>query len=116
MWLDTRITVRMVAPERLKEALAADPDAALVVEDGVAVPHGALAETFPASPHPMGCSCCGFRSTASAAFDRLFLARVRGEVRFFPTVLAAAATDTGRAAIEAALASDPVVPMRYRTA
>jgi len=116
MWLDARIPVRLVAPDGLDAALAADPAAALVVEDGVAVPQAVAVETFPAPPHPAGCACCIARSAASAAFDRLFLARVKGEVPFFDCVLAVAATAEGRAAIEAALATDPVVPMRYRPA
>jgi len=116
MWLDARIPVRMVAPEGLKEALAADPAAALVVEDGIDPPDAVAVESFPAPPHPLGCACCVARSAASAAFDRLFLARVKGEVPHFASVLAAAATEEGRAAIEAALATDPVVPMRYRAA
>jgi hypothetical protein len=116
MWLDARIPVHILAPESLAEALTADPDAAALVEAGVALPEGALAESFPAPPHPVGCTCCIARSVAAAAFDRLFLARVKGEVRFFTRVVAASSTAEGAAAIAAALADDPVVPMRYRAA
>lgn len=116
MWLDARIPVRLVAPERLIDAWLADPEAAVVAEAGVAVPPGALAETFAAPPHSAGCTCCFARSVAAAAFDRLFLARVRGTVAFFPRALASAATGEGQAAIAAALRDDPVVPMRFRPA
>lgn len=116
MWLDARIPVHLVAPEALAAARAAQPDAALLVEAGIAAPAGAVLETFSAPPHPAGCGCCVARSAAAAAFDRLFLARVKGEVPFFASVLAAAATEAGRAAIGRALAADPVVPMRYRPA
>jgi hypothetical protein len=111
MWLDARIPVRLVAAGSLADALAGGTDAAALVEDGVAVPPGVPAVTF-----PVGCACCLARSVAAAAFDRLFLARVKGEVPFFGRVVAAAASPAGQAAIAAALASDPVVPMRYRAA
>lgn len=116
MWLDTRIPVRLVAPERLAGELAADPEAAAVVEEGVGLPPGALAETFPSIAHPVGCGCCIGRSVAAQAFDRLFLARVAGKVAFFRHVLAATATEAGAQAIATALREDPVVPMRYRLA
>jgi hypothetical protein len=116
MWLDARIPVRLVAGEDLAEALAAEPEAAAVIEAGVPVPQGIAAASFPAPPHPAGCGCCLARSVAASAFDRLFLARVKGEVPHFRSVLAAAATRDGQAAIARALAEDPVVPMRFRAA
>jgi hypothetical protein len=113
MWLDARIPVRIVRPETLAEALAANAEAAAVVEAGLSVPAGIPVEIFPAPPHPPGCGCCIGRSVAAAAFDRLFLARVKGEVSFFAIVLAASVTAEGAAAIAEALANDPVVPIRY---
>jgi hypothetical protein len=115
MWLDARIPVRLVPPDTLADALRAQPDAALLVEDGIAVPGGRPAQRFlPLPPHQAGCACCGARSAAAHALDRLFLDRARGTGPMAPVVLAAVATEAGRAALAAALASDPVVPMRYR--
>lgn len=117
MFLDARIRVERVPPAALAAALAAAPDAAVLAEDGVALPDGALAECFPpgdGSGHAPGCGCCGARSPAAFALDRLFLARVTGRVPFFTRVLAATATARGALALEVALARDPVVPMRYR--
>jgi hypothetical protein len=112
MFLDARIAVRLVSPEDLAEAFAANPGAALLVEDGLPAPEGA--ERFaPVAVHVAGCACCGNRTAAAAALDRLFLARVKGSRPLFTMVLAAA-TEAGRADIAAALERDPVVPMRYR--
>lgn len=118
MFLDARITVRQVAPGALAEALAASPDAAVLAEEGVVAPVGAVAEHFlpgDASGHAPGCGCCGARSPAAFALDRLFLARVTGRAPFFTRVLAATLTERGALALAVALAADPVVPTRYRT-
>lgn len=65
--------------------------------------------------HAAFCACCVPRGAAAAALGRLFLARARGEVAFFSR-LAVAATPAGEAAVRAALAGDPLVRARYRTA
>ncbi|WP_249120333.1 hypothetical protein [Plastoroseomonas hellenica] len=98
--LDARIPVHLIAP-------------------GDAVPEGAalLAEgadfAVPASGHAIGCACCLPRSPAASAFDRLFLARVKGE-RSFTSVAARAETADGADAIRWALDHDPVVSSRFR--
>lgn len=117
MFLDARIKVHRVEPAGLAAALAAAPDAAVLVEDGVTPPDGRVAEQFMPGDeygHAPGCACCGSRSPAAFALDRLFLARVRGEIPFFTQVLAATVTERGALALSVALADDPIVPMRYR--
>jgi hypothetical protein len=114
MFLDARVTVRLVSPQNLAEALAAEPAAALLVQDGLQAPPGA--ERFaPLPAHAAGCACCGNRTAAAAALDRLFLARVKNSRPHF-TVVLAVADEAGRADIAAALERDPVGPMRYRGA
>jgi len=117
VFLDARIRVERVGPDALAAALAATPDAAVLAEDGVVLPAGAPAERFApgdANGHALSCGCCGARSPAAFALDRLFLARVTGRVPFFTRVLAATVSERGAVALEVALAQDPVVPMRYR--
>ena len=65
----------------------------------------------PAQPsHPAGCTCCVARSEDALALDRLFLARVRGEVPWFRRVVVPADDP----ALRAALTADPVLSARFR--
>lgn len=63
--------------------------------------------------HVPGCACCVPRGALAEALGRLFLARARGDVRFFRRVVVV--TDNP-AAVAAALAADPFVSGRFRLA
>jgi len=63
--------------------------------------------------HPSECVCCTPRTGAAEALSRLFQQRARGELAFFHRVLIAT-DEAGRAAVSAALQSDPVVSARFR--
>ena len=66
--------------------------------------------------HAGGCACCGGRSPAAAALDRLFQARVRGACPWFERVVALAETPAARDAVVAALREDAVTAARFRLA
>lgn len=77
----------------------------------------ALASFDPSMPsHAGGCACCGGRSPAAAALDRLFQARVRGACPWFERVVALAETAAARDEIAAALKDDAVTAARFRPA
>jgi hypothetical protein len=108
---DSRILVRFGA--------ATDAGvAALLVEDGAAVPPGRAVARFavPATAHALGCACCVPRGPAALALGRLFLARVRGETAPFDAVMAVTRTPAGMAAVRAALEQDVVTRARFRLA
>ena len=67
--------------------------------------------TFGVAGHDPGCACCLPRSAAGMALGALFLARATGAMPWFTGVVA---DDTNRAAIEAALRTDPVAAARFR--
>jgi hypothetical protein len=98
----------------------AGQDAALLIEGDAAVPDGHAATRFRLAPgligHPFGCACCTPRGPVAEALGRLFLARARGEVAFFRSVVVVVATLAGEAAVRAALAEDQVSAGRFRLA
>lgn len=104
--IDARIPVWLGA---LEEAGEGD---ALLFEGA---PGGAAGESFEAT-HAVGCECCGPRSPAAVALDRLFQRRVRGEMDFFRRVVAVTRTVEGAMAVWAAVRNDPVASARYRLA
>jgi hypothetical protein len=117
LFLDARIPVRH---GMLSEA---GPDDALVIEGDAAAPAGRPAVRFPTSdtavpdatgPHAANCFCCAGRSAAATALGSLFLYRTRGDINTFRMVLVVTSSVAGRAAIDAALESDPVVSVRFR--
>ena len=117
--IDARIPLVTVAePAALEAALAAGRPAAVLAEAPPPdKPAGAVAlVSFDLSGpvHVAGCACCQGRSTAAAALDRLFQARVRGACGWFERVVALAETEAARAEIAAALAGDPVTAARFR--
>jgi hypothetical protein len=107
-------------PVRFGSAEAAGQDEALLVEGDVAAPSGHVMARFSLTRgligHPFGCACCVPRGPVAEALGRLFLARARGEVAFFRSVVAVVATPVGEAAIRAALARDQVSTARFRLA
>jgi hypothetical protein len=107
-------------PVRLAAADTARPDEALLVEGTAAVPWGRPLARFVPLPgvfgHAPGCTCCTPRGPVAEALGRLFLARARGEVAFFGSVVAVTATAAGEAAVRAALAEDQVSAGRFRLA
>jgi hypothetical protein len=117
--LDARIPVVTVADAAaLAAALVGGKPAAVLAEaPPPALPDGAVALasfdlTGPA--HGAACACCGGRSAAAAALDRLFQARVRGQCGWFERVVALAETEAARADLAAALREDAVTAARFR--
>ena len=74
--------------------------------DALLVPGGS------APGHAPGCACCLARGPASAAFDRLFLDRVRGTVPWFTRVV----IPHDEPAVRITVTDDPVVSSRFRLA
>ena len=113
LFVDARV------PVRFGSVSDAAPGLALLIEgdtrapDGVAVAR--FTDTAPPGPHPPGCPCCTARSPVAVALAALFLARARGEVGFFRTVLAVCRTPDGEAAVRAALECDPLVIAWFRS-
>jgi hypothetical protein len=64
--------------------------------------------------HPVGCACCAPRGPVAEALGRLFLARARGEVPWFRSVVAVTRGAAGAEAVRAALAGDVVTLARFR--
>lgn len=116
--LDARLPLAVVeSGAALAAMLASGPCAAVLAEaPPPALPAGAvaLASFEPFMPHEAACTCCGGRSPAAAALDRLFQARVRNQCPWFDRVVALAETQAARAAIEAALREDAVTAARFR--
>jgi hypothetical protein len=105
-------------PVRLDDALAAAPEDALLIEGMAPAPDGHAVARFRLalgpSGHPPGCACCIQRGPVAEALGRLFLARARGEVAWFRSVVAVVATPAGEAALRASLAEDKVAAARFR--
>ncbi len=102
----------------LSAALAAGRKAAVLAEappPPLPAEAAALASFDLSVPsHAGACACCGGRSPAAAALDRLFQARVRGACPWFERVVALAETPAARESIAAALAGDAVTAARFR--
>jgi hypothetical protein len=119
--LDARLPLVIVGDtEGLTAALSGGPSAAVLVEaPPTPMPANAIAlasfDPF-ASGHAGGCACCGGRSPAAAALDRLFQARIRGACPWFERVVALAETPAARDAVVAALRDDAVTAARFRAA
>jgi hypothetical protein len=114
MTSDDRIPVRFDATD------AVTGETALLVEGDVAVPAGHVVGRFRLVPgvsgHPWGCACCTPRGPVADALGRLFLARARGDVAFFRSVVVVVTTPAGEAAVRAALAENQVSAGRFRLA
>ena len=78
--------------------------------EGDAVPANAALLDALETAHVMGCACCVVRSPGALAFDRLFLARVKGEIAFASVVVPATIAAAARAVVE----DDMVVRARFR--
>ena len=111
---DDRVAVRF------GDADAAGPDEALLVEGEETVPARYPVARFRLVSgiigHPSGCACCTPRGPVANALGRLFLARARGEVAFFRSVVSVTVTPAGEAAVRAALAEDQIAAGRFRLA
>ena len=119
--VDARLPVVTVGDAAgLAAALATGPKAAVLAEAPPApMPEdaAALASFDPFMPgHAGGCACCGGRSQAATALDRLFQARVRGTCPWFERVVALAETQAARDTVVAALTDDAVTAARFRAA
>jgi hypothetical protein len=111
--LDARIPLRFGTVASLAEAGAT---ALLVEAPPEPLPPGAVAQVSftPGSVHARACSCCGGRSAAAAALDRLFQARVRGQCGWFDQVLAIVETPDAAEEVAAALREDALTTARFR--
>jgi len=109
--LDARIPVLFGPP-----APDGKPTAWVSEAPAPALPPGAVvAVSFAggATAHPAGCACCGARSAAATALDRLFQARVRGACAWFDRVSVA---EDAVEAVREALRDDAVAAARFRVA
>jgi hypothetical protein len=108
---DERIGVRFgtAGGAGLDEALLIEGDAPA---DRPAVARFVLPVRLPT--HPVGCACCAPRGPAARALGRLFLARARGEVPWFRSVVAVTRGAAGADAVRAALTADVVTAARFR--
>jgi hypothetical protein len=111
--LDVRISLSFGTAASLAKGGAT---ALLVEAPPEPLPPGAVAQaSFASGPaHAPACGCCGGRSAAAAALDRLFQARVRGQCGWFDRVLAIVETPEAAAEIAAALREDAVTAARFR--
>ena len=107
-------------PVLFRTEAAFEPEAALLLEGDRAAPDGAVVARFSpglAQPelarHRADCACCVPRGAVGQALGQLFLARARGEVGFFRSVVVVCGP-TGRAEVLAALSADPLVSARFR--
>jgi hypothetical protein len=108
---DARIGVRFGAAED------AGPEDALLIEGDAPADRPAIARfTLPirVPSHPPGCICCAPRGPVAEALGRLFLARARGEISWFRSVVAVTRSAAGADAVRAALAADVVTTARFR--
>lgn len=90
----------------------AEAEVAILAEAGHAAAGMAAFDT--AGPHAAACTCCTGRSDAALALDRLFQARVRGTLPWFRRVVALVPSESGQAAISAALSDDALTAARFR--
>src|SRR3954469_5670562 len=113
--LDARIPLSFGTAASLVEA-EAGATALLVEAPPEPLPPGAVGQVSftPGPAHAPACGCCGGRSAAAVALDRLFQARVRGQCSWFDRVLAIVETPAAAAEIEAALRGDAVTAARFR--
>lgn len=111
MITDSRLWVRFGT---LQDAA---PEEALLLEGDLPADRPAAAR-FSVAPrlgsHPAGCPCCAPRGPVALALGALFLARARGELPWFRSVVAVTRTASGAAAVRAALAEDAVTAARFR--
>ena len=114
--LDARIPLTLLPDgAALPVALEGRPAALLAEGSPPAQPGLILTESFVPEPaHAAGCACCGGRTPAALALDRLFQARVRGRSGWFERVLALPATAEGRAELVRALTEDRLTAARFR--
>ena len=111
--LDTRIPLTFCTAADLVDGAAT---AVLVEAPPGPLPAGAVAQVSfqPGPAHAPACGCCGGRSDAAAALDRLFQARVRAQCGWFDRVLVIVETSEAAAEVAAALQEDAVTAARFR--
>jgi hypothetical protein len=95
----------------------AEPGEALLIEGQVPTGGPAVARfVVPAriGGHPAGCNCCAPRGPVATALGALFLARARGELPWFRSMVAVTQSAAGAAAVRAAMEEDVVTRARFR--
>jgi hypothetical protein len=120
---DARVEVRFGAAEDAgpEDALLIEgdaPAAGIAPRDGDAPADRPVVARFMlpvrVPTHPLGCICCAPRGPVAEALGRLFLARARGEVPWFRSVIAVTRSPGGAEAVRAALTGDVVTTARFR--
>lgn len=71
-------------------------------------------QVFFTAGHRAGCACCGGRTGAGIALQRLLHARARGECVFFSRVAVRTQSAQGRNDVLRALADDPLAATCFR--
>ena len=111
---DTRIPLALLPePEALPAWLALGGPAALLTDLPTPPEGSAVTERFSADRHRIGCACCGGRSPAALALDRLYQARVRGRSAWFDRA-AALLSPAGRDQLREAMETDVLTRARFR--
>lgn len=113
---DPRLPVTVLTgPAALAGYLAQGGPAALVTDTAAPPPGFVAAETIATRPlHRPLCGCCGGRSGAAVALDRLFQARARGRAPWFTRVAVLVAAPDLRRELDAALSADVLTLARFR--
>lgn len=115
--IDARIPVTVLPDAAALPGVLAGGRAAALLTD-TAAPHHAgavVTASFAAGgAHPAACGCCGGRSGAAVALDRLFQARARGTARWFDRVVVLAASEAARSDMRMALVADALTAARFR--
>jgi len=111
--LDTRIPLALCAAPALADGVAT---VLLVEAPPGPLPAGAVAQASfsPGPAHAPACGCCGGRSAAAAALERLFEARAEARCGWFDRVLAVVETAEAAAEVTAALREDAALAARFR--
>ncbi|WP_230167030.1 hypothetical protein [Roseomonas sp. CECT 9278] len=107
----------LAGPAALDGYLAQGGAAALVTDAAAPPPGFVAAQTIARRPlHRALCGCCGGRSEAAIALDRLFQARARGHAPWFGRVAVLVASPALRRDLEAAISADALTMARFRAA
>lgn len=104
-------------PVRFGTVRDAGPEEALLLEGDLPADRGAVARfalSRRIAAHAPGCACCAPRRPVAIALGALFLARARGELPWFRSVVAVTQTAAGVDAVRAALAEDLLTAARFR--
>ena len=92
----------------------APSDAILREGRGADAPNQAWFQPVTTQEHGPACVCCAPRNAAGIAIATLLFASARGQAPAFQRLLVITTTQAGAAAVDHALATDPLVKARFR--